>query len=118
MEVMQMRVWFMKTSDPSRIVAIVPPPSDQYLYEYDPQPKYLLLKGRVHPFTRVTNVLKRSTMDDIRRFVKAHSLRLREPEALYTAAYQYPSDELTVEEEEEWEEYKKLLSLARGEIEQ
>jgi len=106
MEVMRMRVWFMKTNDPSRIVAIVPPPSDQYLYEYDPQPRFFLLRGSVHPFTRVTNVLKRSTMDDMRLFVKAHSLRLREPEALYTAAYY---DELTEEEREEWEAFKKAL---------
>ena len=80
MEVMRMRAWFMKTSDSSRIVAIVMPPSDQYLYEYNPQPRLFLLKGKVHPFTRVVNVLERSTMDDIRGFVKSHSLRLRDPE--------------------------------------
>ncbi|MHC1568659.1 MAG: hypothetical protein ACXQTT_03580 [Candidatus Syntropharchaeia archaeon] len=81
MEVMRMRAWFMKTSDSSRIVAIVMPPSDQYL--------------------------DRATMDDIRGFVKSHSLRLRDLEVLYT--YAYRCDELSEEEKEEWEEF--ILSL-------
>ena len=104
-----MRAWFMKTSDPSKIVAIVMPPSDQYLYESNPQPRYFILRGKVNPFTRVVNVLERSTMDDLRLFVKMHSLRLRESEALYTHAYRCDYDELSEEEKAEWEEF--ILSL-------
>lgn len=68
--------WYLKTSNPEVIVAI-----DRESGEIS------LIKGEVNPFTACTNVLKSSMMKEIRRLVKEHGLRLREPERIFTARW-------------------------------
>jgi len=70
------RGWYLKTSNPEVIVAV-----DRVTGEIS------LIKGEVNPFTACVNVLKSSVMKEIRRIVKEHGLRLREPERIFTARW-------------------------------